>query len=139
MTVPVVFIHGTNAGPWTMQNFSDRFAARGFDCHSPAYRHHETTLNAQTAERLVGLGIADYAQDIADVITTLDTPPVLVGHSLGGVIAQLLAARGLARAIVLLNSSVTWGTLPTTDKEREPGQDVHVGRPVLGHHIAPGF
>lgn len=122
MSQTVVLIHGTNAGPWTMKNFSDCFVQEGFDCHSPAYRDHDAPPSDETSGRLVGLSISDYVDDIERYVKTLDTKPILVGHSLGGVVAQKLAAKGLAKAIVLLNGSVNWGILPTTDEERALGK-----------------
>lgn len=122
MSDPVILIHGTNAGPWTMENFADYFETQGYFCHSPAYRDHDQPPSEETTARLVNVSIADYVEDIAAYVATLDTKPILVGHSLGGVVAQKLAARGLARAIVLLNGSVNWGVLPTTDEERALGK-----------------
>ena len=122
MDTPVVLIHGTNAGPWTMSNFSGYFEQKGFRCHTPAYRHHNRPASDETSALLVGTSIADYVEDIAEFVGTLDTAPILVGHSLGGIVAQKLAARGLPRAIVLLNGSVNWGVLPTTDQERALGK-----------------
>lgn len=119
MDTPIVLIHGTNAGPWTMANFADFFVERGFVCHCPAYRHHDPSPSPEDAALIKGLSIADYVEDIASFVSTLGTRPILVGHSLGGVVAQKLAARGMASAIVLLNGSVNWGVLPTTDQERE--------------------
>ena len=119
MDTRIVFIHGTNAGPWTMANFAEYFGAKGFDCHSPAYRYHDPTPTSEDAALLKGLSIADYVDDIASFVQTLTARPILVGHSLGGVVAQQLASRDLASAIVLLNGSVNWGILPTTDEERE--------------------
>lgn len=51
MNAPVVLIHGTNAGPWTMANFADFFEERGYACHSPAYRFHDAPPSADLAER----------------------------------------------------------------------------------------
>ena len=119
---PVVLIHGTNAGPWTMSNFSRYFEQRGFRCHNPTYRHHDKPLSDETLALLAGTSIADYVEDIVGFVETLDTAPILVGHSLGGVVAQKVAATGLARAIVLLNGSVNWGVLPTTGQERALGK-----------------
>lgn len=122
MDTPIVFIHGTHAGPWTMVNFADFFVERGFACHCPAYRHHDPSPSPEHASLIKGLSITDYVEDIASFVETLNAKPILVGHSLGGIIAQKLATCGLASAIVLLNGSVNWGVLPTTDQERELGK-----------------
>jgi pimeloyl-ACP methyl ester carboxylesterase len=118
MKAPIVFLHGTNAGPWTMSNFAAHFDGLGYPSISPAYRHHDRPPAEETSAQLAGTSIADYVDDIAEIMSPLPAAPVLIGHSLGGVVAQKLAARGLARAIVLLNGSVNWGVLPTTDTER---------------------
>ena len=105
-----------------MANFRTHFETLGWKCHSPAYRHHDEPLSEESSKRLVGLSIADYVEDIAAAVARLDTQPILIGHSLGGIVVQKLAARGLARAIVLLNGSVNWGILPTTNQERSLGK-----------------
>lgn len=105
-----------------MSNFSRYFEQRGFRCHTPTYRHHDKLPSDETSALLAGTSITDYVEDIVAFVETLDTAPILVGHSLGGVVAQKVAANGLARAIVLLNSSVSWGILPTTDQERALGK-----------------
>jgi non-heme chloroperoxidase len=137
--VPIVFLHGTNAGPWTLSNFARYFEGLGHRCLSPAYRFHDGPPSAETATRLTGTGIADYVEDIAAAMATLDGPPILVGHSLGGVVAQKLAARGLARAIVLLNGSVNWGILPTTDAERALGRMLMAAGPFWERTLLPDF
>ncbi|MCV0427974.1 MAG: alpha/beta hydrolase [Roseibium sp.] len=119
---PIVFLHGTNAAPWTMAPFSDYFLERGFDCHSPTYRFHDLADTEARSEALKGTSIKDYVDDIADFIGTLDHRPIVIGHSLGGLIAQLLSSRGLIEAGVLINSSIINGTLPTTDMERALGK-----------------
>jgi pimeloyl-ACP methyl ester carboxylesterase len=105
-----------------MSKFSRYFEQRGFRCHNPTYRYHDKPLSDETSALLAGTSIADYVEDIVGLVETFDTAPILVGHSLGGVVAQKVAAIGLARAIVLLNSSVNWGILPTTDQERALGK-----------------
>ncbi|MBX7434906.1 alpha/beta hydrolase [Mycobacterium sp. Y57] len=139
MDAPVVLVHGTNAGPWTMANFGRFFADLGWRCLSPPYRHHDDAVSGDGADLLAGVGIADYVDDIAAVVSTLDTSPVIVGHSLGGVIAQKLAARGQARAIVLLNGSVNWGILPTTDAERALAKALMSAGPFWETTLLPDF
>jgi len=139
MDAPIVLVHGTNAGPWTMANFEQHFAELGWRCLSPAYRHHNEPPSGEAAELLTGISIADYIDDIAAAIATLDTTPVIVGHSLGGVIAQKLAARGLTRAIVLLNGSVNWGVLPTTNDERSLATALMSAGPFWETTLLPDF
>ena len=62
-----------------------------------------------------GTGLADYLADLSQVIENLDSPPVLLGHSMGGLLAQLLAAKGLARAAILLTPTPPWGVLPSSE------------------------
>jgi pimeloyl-ACP methyl ester carboxylesterase len=110
MDTTVVLIHGTNAGPWTMSNFAGHFEQRGFRCHSPAYRYHDKPPSEETSKLLAGISIADYVEDIAGFVETLDAPPILVGHSLGGVVAQKLAASGLAGASTAAAGRSSWRT-----------------------------
>jgi non-heme chloroperoxidase len=139
MDAPIVLVHGTNAGPWTMANFEQHFTQLGWRCLSPAYRHHGESLSDESSEVLTGISIADYVEDIATVVSGLDTTPVIVGHSLGGVIAQKLAVRGLARAIVLLNGSVNWGVLPTTDDEHALAKTLMSAGPFWETTLLPDF
>ncbi|MCC9609395.1 alpha/beta hydrolase [Blastopirellula sp. JC732] len=139
MQTPIVFIHGTNAGPWTMANFAHFFAGQGYECHSPAYRYHDPSPAPQDAALLRGLSIADYVEDIAAYVEKLAARPILIGHSLGGVIAQKLAMRDLASAIILLNGSVNWGILPTTDHERELAKMFMAAGPFWEETLLPDF
>jgi non-heme chloroperoxidase len=119
---PIVFVHGTNAAPWTMAPFQEFFKEQGFECHAPTYRFHDLSDSEARSDALKGLSISDYVDDIAAFIESLGGRPIVVGHSLGGLIAQLLSARGLIEAGVLINSSIINGTLPTTDMERALGK-----------------
>ncbi|MES0808092.1 alpha/beta hydrolase [Roseibium sp. SCPC15] len=119
---PIVFLHGTNAGPWTMETFSDFFQSRGFECHSLTYRHHELPDSEERSRALIGTSIKDYVDDVAAFIDRLNQRPIVIGHSLGGLVAQLLSSRGLIHAGVLINSSIINGTTPTTDMERALGK-----------------
>lgn len=120
--VPIVLLHGTNAGPWTMAPFKSFFEEQGFACHAPTYRHHELPDGPERTAALTGVSIADYVEDMAAFVRSLDRPPIVIGHSLGGLIAQLLNARGLIAAGVLINSSIINGTVPTTEMERALGK-----------------
>jgi pimeloyl-ACP methyl ester carboxylesterase len=105
-------IHGAFCGPWAFDKFREPFEAAGYKVHVPALRHHGDGARASRA--LGKTSLIDYVRDLDAVIAKLDAPPVLIGHSLGGLLAQMLAAKGLARALVLLAPCPPWGIMPST-------------------------
>lgn len=117
MSGNIVLIHGAFEGAWCFDPFAAVLRRRGFDCHAPNLRYHGTPGAADPG--LAGTSIADYTRDMAAFVRTLPEAPVLIGHSMGGLIAQQLAASGLARALVLLASVAPWGVLPSSDWERK--------------------
>ena len=118
MNDTVVLIHGAFAGPWCMEKFAGFFRERGMICHVPALRYHGGDPKADPDPKLATTSIDDYTDDLAAFIQDLETTPIVLGHAVGAVIAQKLAARGLAKGIILINSNVPWGVLPSTDDER---------------------
>ncbi|MBN1423323.1 alpha/beta hydrolase [Candidatus Fermentibacteria bacterium] len=95
------FIHGMWAASWVWEPFSRVFEEKGFCCIRPTLRHHVD--GPATPDRGLGTtSLLDYAADLQREIRALPDPPVVIGHSMGGLLAQILAARGLARAAVLL-------------------------------------
>jgi pimeloyl-ACP methyl ester carboxylesterase len=115
---PIVMIHGAFAGGWCFENLAGALGRQGWHCHTPNLRYHEMGPTRLPDPRLATTSIADYAADMAGYISGLDEKPVILGHSMGGIIAQQLAAKGLARALVLLASVAPWGILPSSDEER---------------------
>lgn len=120
--VPVILLHGTNAAPWTMEKFRAFFEEKGFDCQAPTYRFHDMPDGQERDAALANVSIADYVSDISEIIEKLDRRPIVIGHSLGGLITQILAGRGLIEAGVLINSSIINGTFPTSEAERRLGK-----------------
>jgi pimeloyl-ACP methyl ester carboxylesterase len=104
-------IHGAFCGAWAFDDFRGPFAHR-YKLYAPTLRYHD---RGRVAPKVLGrTSLLDYAADLEKLIAGLDDKPVLVGHSMGGLLAQMLAARGLARACVLLAPSAPWGVLPST-------------------------
>jgi len=117
MAKTVVLIHGAFCGGWCFADFVPVLSARGFTCHAPDLRLHVSGPARDPDPRLAHTSVADYTRDMAELISSLPEPPVIIGHSMGGVIGQQLAAKGLARSLVLLASGAPWGILPSTDDE----------------------
>jgi non-heme chloroperoxidase len=108
---PVVMIHGAFAGPWAWEGFAKKFRAGGYKVHTPALRHH---AGEKPAPALGQTSLTDYAADLDVFLEELGTPPILVGHSMGGLLAQMLATRRETAALILLAPSAPWGVAPST-------------------------
>jgi pimeloyl-ACP methyl ester carboxylesterase len=88
----VVLIHGAWSRGQQLSDARRAFEERGYVVHTPTLRHHELSLE-QGAARIGTLSLRDYVEDLSELVRSLPAPPLLVGHSLGGLIAQLVAAR----------------------------------------------
>jgi pimeloyl-ACP methyl ester carboxylesterase len=91
-TKHVVLIHGTWARGDSWDPTRAAFAERGYTVHTPTLRHHELPLQ-EGAMKIAPLSMRDYTDDLVALVNSLDPPPLLVGLSLGGLLAQLVAAR----------------------------------------------
>lgn len=98
----ILMIHGMMGGGWYWENYKGYFEARGYSCLTPDLRYHGMGPWGGPDPRLGTTSLLDYAADLEKIIRGLDEPPVLMGHSMGGLLAQMLGSRGLAKALVLL-------------------------------------
>jgi non-heme chloroperoxidase len=110
---PLLFVHGAYVGAWCWEeHFLDWFAARGYAAHAVSLRGHG---GSGGHDRLDQLGIADYAEDVQRAMQALPRPPVLVGHSMGALVAQKCAERLPAvPALVLACPVPSYGLLPSS-------------------------
>jgi pimeloyl-ACP methyl ester carboxylesterase len=120
---PVLMIHGAFCGPWSLEGLKQKFEAAGYAVTAPPLRFHDQT---RSSAALATTGLADYAADLAEEITALGAAPILVGHSMGGLLAQMLAARMPVAALVLLAPSAPWGVSPTTLFEIGAAHSMHL-------------
>ena len=95
-------IHGMWGGGWYWEKFKNFFEEKGYQCHTPYLRYHAVDPKADPDPRLGATSLLDYARDLEEYINKLDAKPILMGHSMGGLLAQMLGARGIASALVLL-------------------------------------
>ena len=123
----VVFIHGAWVTSACWDPLVSRFSARGFTTYAPPWPYMEapvTTLRALSDPRFARLGIGAIVDHYDAFVGRLEAPPVLVGHSFGGLFVQLLMDRGLGAAGVVIDGAPPRGILPGPNATR-------AGLPVL--------
>ncbi|MEW6334905.1 MAG: alpha/beta hydrolase [Thermodesulfobacteriota bacterium] len=109
MVRTMVMIHGMFGGSWCWENYRGFFGRRGYRCLAPALRHHDVDPKGAPHPELGTVSLLDYADDLERMIRGLDEKPVLIGHSMGGLITQILGSRKLGSALVLLASAAPAG------------------------------
>ncbi|MFF7887298.1 alpha/beta hydrolase [Streptomyces sp. NPDC020794] len=126
---PLVLIHGLwlHAGSW--QPWVDLAEEHGYAPLAPGWPGETGTVAEarRPPEAVAGLGIDDVTEHYAGIVRSLDRPPVLIGHSFGGLIAQKLLGAGLGRAAVAIDPAQIKGV-----KALPPAQ-LRAGFPVLGN------
>jgi pimeloyl-ACP methyl ester carboxylesterase len=101
---PLIFVHGGWHASWCWEeHFLPFFAARGFEVHAPDLRGHGSSpaRNAMRWNRVSG-----YVDDVAEVVSGLDRPAIVIGHSLGGLVVQHAIRRELPLAGAALLATV---------------------------------
>jgi len=124
---PVVFVHGLWLLPSSWDRWAEVFEEAGYVAVRPGWPDDpETVADAKAhPEMFAGKGIGEIADHMEEVISLLDRKPVVVGHSFGGLLAQILAGRGLSAASVALDPAPFRGVLPL------PISALRAGEPVL--------
>lgn len=99
---PLLFVHGSFSGAWIWaEHFLPYFADAGWHCAAVSLRGHG---DSPDPGGLDGYGLGDYVADVVEAAEGLGRPPVLVGHSLGGMVAQRAACRMRSAGLALLAS-----------------------------------
>lgn len=135
----IVLVHGFWVTPRSWEGWIDRYEAKGFRVIAPAYPGFEVEVEALNAdptpiaEATLPAIVAHYEA----VLDELDAPPIIIGHSAGGAITQILLDHGYGAAGVALNSAPTEGVLVA------PWSQLHSTFPILrnpaNRHRAAGF
>ena len=104
---PLLFVHGTGHGAWCWdENFLPYFAENGFSAHAVSLRGHGAS---EGGERLKWTSVADYVADVFQAASELETPPVVIGHSLGGLVVAKYLEKHEAPAGILFAPSPSEG------------------------------
>jgi pimeloyl-ACP methyl ester carboxylesterase len=109
----IVLIHGLWLTPRSWEGWKARFEERGHEVLAPAWPRMEGEVEALRRDPSVmnGLGIAEVVDHYDRIIRRLDTPPVIMGHSTGGLVTELLLDRDLGAAGVGLSPAPVKGVL----------------------------
>ena len=123
----IVLIHGMWMTPLSWEHWDNHFSEQGHRVLSPAWPglDKEPEELRRDPSPLRGLAITDMVDHYEQIIRGLDRPPILIGHSFGGLVTQLLLDRGLGAAGVALGTAAPKGVL------RLPLSTLRAGWPAL--------
>jgi pimeloyl-ACP methyl ester carboxylesterase len=126
---PIVLVHGLWLTPLSWEFWKERFEGRGHRVLAPAWPRMEGDPEAirRDPSPLNGLGVKEITDHYAGIVEGLDRPPIVIGHSFGGLVTEQLLDRGLGAAGVALSPAPVKGVL------RLPLAQLRAGFPVLGN------
>ena len=126
---PVVFVHGLWLLPSSWDRWAKLFEQAGFTALTPGWPDDPETVDEgnEHPETFAHKGVGQVADHFAEIIADLRKKPAIVGHSFGGLLAQILAGRGLAAATVAIDPAPFRGVLPL------PFSALKSAWPVLGN------
>ena len=135
----IVLIHGFWVTPRSWEHWIHHYEQRGFRVLAPAYPGFEVEVEALNADPapIEAVTVPQIIAHLEAVVSELDRPPILIGHSAGGVFVQILLDHGFGAAGVAINSA------PTEGVKVVPLSQVKATFPVLknpaNRHKAVGF
>jgi pimeloyl-ACP methyl ester carboxylesterase len=107
----IVLIHGFWVTPRSWEHWIDRYESRGYRVLAPAYPGFEVEVEALNADPspIEAVTVSQIVDHLEGVVGGLDSPPILMGHSAGGVFTQILLDHGFGAVGVAMNSAPTEG------------------------------
>ena len=123
----IVLVHGFWVTPRSWEDWISHFEGRGFRVLAPAYPGFEVEVEALNADPtpIEQVTVPQIIEHLETVVGGLDAPPIIMGHSAGGVFTQILLDHGFGAAGVAINSA------PTEGVKRVPLSQIRSTFPVL--------
>src|SRR3954451_9331868 len=127
----VVLIHGLWMTPRSWEHWKERYEGRGHRVIAPAWPGMEAEVEALRADPapLTKLDFRKVADSYGHIISELDSEPIIIGHSIGGAVTQVLLDRGLGKAGVGIAAATAKGIYDL------PLSTIKASRPVLGNPL----
>ena len=111
----IVLVHGLWVTPRSWEHWVSHYEAKGFRVLTPAYPGFEIEVEAlrENPQVIADCDITATIDHLADVVRGVENPPIIMGHSFGGALTQMLLYRGLGAAGVVIDSAPTEGVRVT--------------------------
>jgi pimeloyl-ACP methyl ester carboxylesterase len=133
---PILMVHGAFCGGWVFERFVRPFIAAGHAVSAPDLPGHAADAPPDAAS---GISMSDFARAVAAEARALDAPPILVGHSMGGLVALLAAAQVPTAGVILLAPSAPWGVGGSTMEEAVSAVSLYALGPYWAQAIEPDY
>lgn len=125
----IIFIHGLWIHSSSWQQWMDFFNQHGYDTLNPGWPGDSATVAEcrNNPEAIANRGVTEVADSYTKVIASLPEPPIVIGHSFGGLLVQILMGRGIAAAGIALDPA------PIKGVWQLPFSSLKASLPVLGN------
>src|SRR3990167_4429426 len=133
MPAPVIMVHGAFCGGWVFERFREPFEAAGHEVLTPDLPGHSP------GGAVASQSMSDFADHVAQLCRTASEPPILIGHSMGGLISHLAASRAPVSALILLAPSPPWGVPGASMEEAVSAMSLYALGPFWLQAIAPDY
>lgn len=133
MPAPVIMVHGAFCAGWTFDSFRQPFEAAGHTVMTP------DLLGREDQGAVAGRSMTDFAKQIAALCADCDEPPILIGHSMGGLVAQMAAARAKVSRLILLAPSPPWGVSGASLEEAVSAVSLYALGPYWLQAVDPDY
>jgi pimeloyl-ACP methyl ester carboxylesterase len=107
----LIMIHGMCVSAWCWDKFREYYEKKDYDSLTPILRFHDMPPERSPDQRLGSISLLDYVEDMQKELLQLPEKPIIIGHSMGGLIGQILAERQLVKALILLTPASPSGYL----------------------------
>jgi len=127
-------VHGAFCGGWAFDAFRAPFEAAGHPVMAPDLPGHAAH---EKGRGVAGLSMTDYVRLVVAVIRSHKQPPILIGHSLGGLVAQMAATRAEIAGLILLAPSAPWGVALSSPEEALSAFSLYALGPFWSQAVDP--